>query len=32
MTRLRSSITGRFVLPNWWRSLPIIRWFYVEER
>lgn len=31
MSHLRSSITGRFVRPTWWRLLPIVRWFYTLE-
>jgi hypothetical protein len=30
MSRIRSSITGRFVKPSWLTRL--LRWFYVEER
>lgn len=29
---IRSSVTGRYVRLTWWRKLPVIRWFYVEER
>jgi hypothetical protein len=29
---IRSAITGRYVRMTWWRKLPVIRWFYVEER
>lgn len=30
--RLRSSITGKWVKPTWWRMLPVVRFFYVAEK